>query len=358
MTNRTIAELAQAAQKRDWSKVHELSGQLAAESPGSQNGFTVCTSEALFAPIPEPTYVITDVMREASLLYWAAYGSSSKTWQGLDAAVSVALGQPWLHRFPTVKGRTAIVDYESGEYELRRRLQLIARARGAEAVDDIEAAIMPGLYMGTPAFLAAMERLADGRSLVVLDSLRAAALEDENDSRIRKGLDDLRKVAEKTRCAFGVLVHAKKTSSSVVSIDDREILRGSSAIYDAADVVLASFYQEADQSFNVRQCKARQGRAAAPFRVRLEDVPGGVLVKGEDMPKEADVEEKAKQDIRMAIHGFVSANPRCTRGEIENAVKGYRGETKRAALDAMVRECVLSEERQGSARHYWVVGTV
>lgn len=319
--------------------------------------FETLDADTLFAPLPEPRYVIQGLLREGSLLYWAAYGSSSKTWQGLDAAVAVALGQPWLHRFATVRGRVAIVDYESGQYELRRRLQLIAKARGVDTVPGLEAVVMPGMYMGTPKFYTAMERLADGRALVVLDSLRAASLEDENDSRIRKGLDDLRSIAEKTGCAFGLLVHAKKSSGTPGTIDDREILRGSSAVFDAADVVLASFYQTEEECFDSRQCKARQGRAVDPFRVRVEDAPKGIVIRAEDMPNAEEVERQRDIDLAVAIRAYVAEHPGCYTKQVEARVKG-RASSIRAALAELVEEGVLSEQKEGSTRRYWAVGNL
>lgn len=253
---------------------------------GTRPGFAVVDAAAIFAPLEEPSYVIARVAPRSSIVLLAAYGSSSKTWQGIDACVSVAAGLPWLGRFPTERGPTAFVDFESGSYEVRRRIQAVARGRGFDKVEGVAFVTMPGLYLGDEKFFIAMEQLATGRKLVVLDSLRAASLLDENDSRIRVGLDRLRVIGERTGCAFMVLVHSKKTTGAPGHVDEREQLRGSSAIFDAADVVLLSAYRKADERFDVAQVKARIGRKVDPFSVRLSDENGGVIVAAEDLAEE------------------------------------------------------------------------
>jgi hypothetical protein len=247
--------------------------------------FVVLDADAIFAPLPPPIEVIVGCVRVSSLALLAGFGSGSKTWSGIDACVSVALGEPWLGRFATKKSMTAFVDFESGSYESRRRLQAEAHARGLARVEGVGLVSMPGLYLGDARFLVAMEKLAKTRSLIVIDSLRAASLVDENDSRIRLGLDQLRAIAERTNCAFVVIVHAKKTSGAPSQIDEREILRGSSAIFDSADVVFVSVYKKDDERFDVSQVKARHGKKVEPFIVRLVDERGGVSVRAEDLPE-------------------------------------------------------------------------
>ena len=166
------------------------------------------------------------------------------------------------------------------------------------------------MYVGTPNFDAALEHLARERDVIVVDSLKAGSTADENDSSIRRGLDSMRAIGERTGCSFVVLVHAKKTSGSPVDVDDREILRGSSAVFDAADAVLVSFYRKAEERFDVRQAKARHGRAVEPFSLRLVDVEGGVRVQAEDTPESnVDAKKVSKlEDIKRAVVDVVKAN--------------------------------------------------
>jgi hypothetical protein len=339
--NPLLGRIERAFVAKRWAELQHLSQRMARyESTGQveeDKGFRVVDASTIFAPLEDPRYVIGRVVPRSSIVLLAAYGSSSKTWQGIDACISVAAGVPWMGRFVVEQGPTCFVDFESGSYELRRRIQSVARARGLENVESVSYVSMPGLYFGDEAFYAAMEQLAQGRALIVLDSLRAASLVDENDSRIRQGLDRLRVIGERTGCAFIVLVHGKKTSGPV-QVDDRESLRGSSAIFDAADVVLRSVYKKDLERFDVSQVKARVGRPVEPFVVRLLDQDGGVLVTAEDMPEEDDAgPTKAKGDtwerLRGAVLRTLKDRPGIGRTELRTRVGGRATTVDAVLLD-------------------------
>lgn len=325
--------------------------------------FSVMDASTIFAPLIVPPDVITGCVRASSITLLAGFGSGSKTWQGLDANVSVALGQPWLGRFQTVQGPTAFVDFESGAYETCRRIQANARARGYETVRDVGVVSMPGIYLGDVAFLRAMEELATSRSLIVVDSLRAASLVDENDSRIRLGLDQLRAVAEKTRCAFIVLVHAKKSSGSVTQIDERELLRGSSAVFDAADVVFVSTYKKDEERFDVVQAKARHGRKVDPFSVRLIDERGGVTVLASDTPEaeRAPTQNETFQAAVERVRQVLKSDPGCGVTTLRAKVGG-KAVLCDGALDWLISrgEVVDLEEKKGKRtdHHFRLVSEV
>lgn len=344
-----IVSLAKAFKSEDWAAVERLSADLRRLNPSADPaaGFQVLPTDHIFAPLPKPEYVIDGVLRKGALMYWAAYGSSSKTWQALDASVAVATGTPWLGRFPVKQGSSGFLDYESGDYECRRRLQALARGRGLETVPGLGLVVLPGLRLGEPAFNDACERLAEGKALLGIDSLRAASNEDENDSRIRKGLDGLRGVAERTGCAMGVLVHAKKTSGMMSEIDKREILRGSSAIFDAADTVLVSFYRDAEGCYDVLQAKSRHGRDIDPFRLRLVDVgEGSVRIETEDMPdKETEGEEKRASDLAL-VRALISDNPRITIVGLRDKCKGIGKDRLEGVLDELARTGVVEERSE------------
>jgi len=237
-------------------------------------GVEILGPDAIFAPLEAPDYLVADIIRRGSLTLLGGYGSSGKTWLAIDMMIAVAAGLPWLGRFPSKRGRALFLDWESGAYELRRRFRVVAYGRNiTEPLDGVELAPMPRLYLNAPDAEPRLRALAKGRDLVVIDSLRAGSPGvDENDSAMREGLDRIKAVAERTGCAFVVLAHAKKTSGSATKIDPRETLRGSSAIFDAADTMLVVTY-ERDKPLRVDQVKARLGRAVEPFGVRIEAVP-------------------------------------------------------------------------------------
>lgn len=241
------------------------------------HGFDLVPTTAIFATLPEPTYAVGGILRTGSLGLLGGYGGSSKTWLALQMAASVATGTPWLGRFDCDHGPVSILDWENGSYEDRRRLQAIWKGGGLPTiVSGIDFCSMPDAYMGTEAFSKRVAILAAKRKLIVIDSLRAASPDaEENDSKIRRGLDQLRAIADKTGCAFLVLVHAKKTSQAQSKPDPREVLRGSSAIYDAGDTILVVTVGEKGAPLRIEQIKARHGTAVEPFGFMISDVEGG-----------------------------------------------------------------------------------
>lgn len=258
----------------------------AQESVG--HGFVIRGCDDIFAPLPEPDDLVESVVRRGSLVLLGAYGSSGKTWIAADLMHAVGLGQRWMGRFSCKAGDALLLDYESGDYELKRRLQALARARGVWLEDRprIGFSSFPGAYMTEDNFASRIELLAKDHDLILFDSLAAMNPGvDENLTAMRLGLDKLKAIGERTQCTFVVILHAKKTSGNHEDIDEREIFRGSSAIYDAADIAFAVMLKKG--ALVVKQTKARHGRAAEPFVIRIEDAAGGVAVLTTDAPTPA-----------------------------------------------------------------------
>lgn len=306
---------------------------------GPKTRIQIIDPTAIFAKLEEPDYVVDRIIRRASVTEMVGYGGGFKTWTALHMVIAVGSGQKWLGRFGVKQGRALYLDYENGQYEMRRRAQALAKAAGLSSVENIGFACMPPIYMNDPKFGAAVEPLADGCSLMVIDTLKAASPgTDENDSNMRLGLDALRRVGEKTGCAFLVLVHSKKTSGAVTTIDPREAGRGSSAIYDAADTVFHATYVQSEPLL-VQQTKARLGRPVEPFLVSITDLDGGgVLVSATDAPKEAKVAAADRFDAACTqVLEAVRQWPGSSKATLREKL-GIRNGTVGAALDRLNRD--------------------
>lgn len=317
------------------------------EGETAEDAWKLVGSAQLWAPLEPPAYVVGGVVTRGSLVEIVGYGAGAKTWIAIDLAVSVATGAPWLGLFPTEQGRVAYLDWENGNYELRRRLQGVTIARDLGEPTTLNASFFPSTYMTSEGFEAKLAELAAAHDLVIVDTLKAASPGvDENDSAIRAGLDVLRRVGEATGCTFVVLLHSKKVSGSLAKIDAREAGRGSSAIFDAADVVLhATYDQDASPPFQVHQTKARNGRPVEPFGVELVDINGGVLVEGRSLPNEDETASRAFENACEAVLEVLRANPQASRNLL--ASKAH----KRPML---VSACLEELERTGAAQN---VGT-
>jgi hypothetical protein len=291
----------------------ELEAKLAsldvADDPDA--GLEIIDSAEVFKPQPPVEFLVEQVIQRGALVLLGSFGGSGKTWLALALLVAVASGDRWLGRFEATKGRGILLDYESGKPEICRRSQKIARGHGITdplTIEGFRLATMPRLYFSDPDFERRMTRLARGHDIIVIDSLRAAARgADENDSRIRDGLDAIQRVAKATRCAFVVVVHAKKRGADPSKMDEREIFRGSSAIYDAADVAYVASYSKGEP-IHFSQIKARLGTFIRDFDVRLQDTLNGTGVAlqaldpvGGDPLKADDPLERVAQKVAKVV---------------------------------------------------------
>jgi replicative DNA helicase len=301
-----------------------LEGLALRDRPGRD--IEIISAEEIFAELAPPSYVAEGILRRGSLTLIGGYGSSGKTWLAVALLVAVATGSKWLGRFQCHQGPARFFDYESDTYEMKRRIQRVAHGMGIrDAVKALDLVSLPRLYITQSDSEARFTELAKGRAIVIIDSLRAASVGlDENDSRIREGLDRLRAVANRTQCAIVVVVHAKKTSGAAGEIDNRETLRGSSAIFDAADLVLTVGYKK-KKPLLVQQAKARHGVPVQPFGVELRDTPlgKGILVEACDLPDEsspgAELEEHT--DLCRKIMHHVRTQPGLSGRELRGLIR-------------------------------------
>ncbi len=315
----------------------ELPAEALAPIESSPGGFRLVKSSVIYEPLPPADYLVDGVIRSGSLLLLASYGGSGKTWLAIDLLVSVATGGKWLRRFDCRQGPCTLLDYESGEYEDRRRIQLVSRARKVEAC-ELDIAPMPNVYMGDASFEHRVGELAKVRTLIVLDSLAAASPgAKENEASMRVGLDQLRRISEATGCTFVVIVHAKKTSGSKAEIDPREILRGSSAIYDAADAVLVVAYTKG-KPLRLMQCKARHGVEIDSIDVELVNRDGGVaIVASAPQGRAASPNGGAWSELKTRLLDAAKRLGGMSKNALAIEVKGTRSD-KLKAIDELVAE--------------------
>jgi hypothetical protein len=186
-----------------------------------------------------------------------ATSGSGKSFLVQDLALCAAAGQRFLGTIEVKPGKVMHLDYDQGGLQTRARYLRLMRGRslppGAIAED--------ALGFGRPDWLltsndadAKLGELVEGRSLCIIDALRPAVDGDENDSEIRKPLNMLTKVSEKTGCCFLVIHHMGKDKSDKKG-------RGSSAIFDAAGTVLnlEKAGEGFDATYRLTQSKSRTG---------------------------------------------------------------------------------------------------
>lgn len=237
-------------------------------------------------PVEPPIYLVDGLIPIATVGMLVAHGSSLKTWTALDIGRAIAKGVPWLDRFITRKGRVLVLDYESGLYELRRRIHLLERGK----VPGLGAWPYPNMRIDDPEL---WKRLVDmDLSLVVLDSLSAGAPGiDENDTAAANPLKLAARFTEAANAGVLVIHHSKKGEG-----DDRTMVRGSTALY--ADCDWAYKFEDVEEAATYRRMrmvciKPSMGKKPSPVNIELTD--GGLstfeVANGTPLPKHATPEQ-------------------------------------------------------------------
>lgn len=316
--------------------------------------FKIWSAAEIWKPLEPPDYLVDGLFVKGSLGLIVAYGASLKTWILEDGALSVGTGAKWLDRFPTKQGRALIIDFESGDYELRRRAHRIAKGRGfAIPVEGFAFASMPEMSLAEDSFFNALRPLASEYQFIGVDSLAAGSAGiDENDSRFAASLQKLKAIAATTGCTIIVLHHSKKSGGE--DGDAREQVRGTSAIFNACDVVLQLSRLKDEGAFAVHQTKARGGKAVEPFVVRVDDVGADAsVVVGLNMPEPGGDEcmgtSKAIANAKRAILLLLASEKGLTsKRQVWDRMKGTKS-VKVTALSELI-EAGTVREHEGAWR--------
>lgn len=307
-----------------------------AEEPTT--GWHIWTADEIYAPLPPIDWIVEGIIPKGSVGLIVAYGSSLKSWAELDLIDAIPTGRKWLGRFPCKPGAALMIDFEAGSYEVRRRLQRIARGGGLERNDGVRFISFPPSFLNDEAFFVELLKLAADYVVITIDTLSAGSPGvDENDARFAVPLYKLKKVAEATGCAFVVLHHTRKSKDGE---DDRETTRGTSAIFNALDFELKLFRsKDNEESFVCKQTKARGSKKVEPFVITVVDTgidASQVLAADIDSlgDEESELTERvggiegAKRKILILLgtqHDIRSGN------ELHRRLKG----TKKTNLDAL-----------------------
>lgn len=210
------------------------------------------------------------------------YGGAGKSMLAHDLGVAVASGLPAWGHFPVRQGAVCWIDFDGQGGRLwARRLRRFAAAAGLSE-SDLQGKVFfcdGGQRLDDAGARDWLTRRSDGRALLVIDSLRSAVPDaDENSSGdMRRALDMASEVSERSQCAILVLHHATKKSSTAPTGMYR--LRGSGGAYDAASVVIRVDEETREVHVDKDRLRSEQDRAK-PRRLIIEDVLVGKDPRG------------------------------------------------------------------------------
>jgi hypothetical protein len=306
------------------------------------------------------------------------YGFSGKTLACQAMALSLAAGRAVWGAYTAKPRRVIHVDLEQGDRLTRRRYQRLAFGMGLdlpELGDAIAVAVMHPIRLIVDHRPQWADLMA-GRDLIIVDSMRVASGEDdENSSHIRRGLDLLGDISEETKCRALVIHHARKPSNDPGAQNDPiHAIRGSSAIYDAGDSVYI-LGSKSGEPIHVQHKKARSdGETREDWSLVISDVEDGadpkagvrVTVHGVELIDEARERQTRKREgIQQAkdaakVREALLANPGLTTRGLQAATR-LNGVRCAAAIFAMGPAVDVREEKVGRShahRHYLHVSHV
>ncbi len=216
----------------------------------SQPRFTLKTAVDALQPLPPIEWVVENLFSAGSVSVVFGEGGSKKTWSMLDMAVAVARGETWLN-FPTVPGPVLVIDEESGNRRLSRRLSQVLCGHDADQATPLYYVSLAAFDLGNPDDVNQLHVLISqtGARLVIIDALADVMPgRDENSVKdVQPIFLALRRIAEVTQAAIVIIHHSNKGGG----------YRGSTAIKGAVDLLLAVESAQESPNINFKTEKAR-----------------------------------------------------------------------------------------------------
>ncbi len=206
-------------------------------------------------PQPPIDYIIDTLITNASINVFYGEPGSKKTYSTLSMAVCVANGKDWLG-FKTKQSPVLIIDEESGEKRLSRRLNETIRGLDCDATGRISYICLAGFKLDNEddAKIIESEIKNTKAKLVIFDALTDIMDGDENSKKdVQPVMSALRKMADNTDSSFIVIHHSNKIGG----------YRGSSAIKGSSDLMVQVSSDLNDNTINFKTEKNRDGNFLA-----------------------------------------------------------------------------------------------
>lgn len=196
--------------------------------------FSVHGAQEAFEPQPPISWTIENLITAGSVNLFEGNPGSKKTWAFLDLAVCVSIGKDWLGR-KTTQGTVLIVDEESGNTRLRRRISQVMRGHllhQDSIIPPLHWTSLDGLNIGYEDDVEQLKKLIReiDAKLVIIDTLvNVMPGLDENSARDTQPIfKALRILADTLGTTFIVIHHLNKMGGT----------RGSTAIPGALDLIV------------------------------------------------------------------------------------------------------------------------
>lgn len=192
-----------------------------------------------FTTQPPPLDFVLPGMIAGTVGALVAQGGAGKSWIALELAMAVAGGPDLLEVGIEATGPVLYLPAEDPELALRHRLFAAAPQFDDTARNQLAEALEVVPLMGravdlmTPAWASAVERMAEGKRLVVIDTLRRFHSGDENSAGdMAKLLGVMERLCASTGASMLFLHHTAKGAALNGAGDQQQASRGSSVLVD------------------------------------------------------------------------------------------------------------------------------
>ncbi len=287
---------------------------------------------------PVEDIVVGLISRGSVNLFYGEPGSK-KTYIGNSLGVCVSAGKPWLN-FVTKQARVLLIDEESGEKRLTRRIAEAIRGELADETIPLQFVCMAGFLLNDPTDAVLLQALIEstGAELVIIDALADIMTGDENSKEDTQPIFRvLRKIADQTNAAIILIHHSNKAGG----------YRGSSAIKGAVDLMVKITSEDGKPFIDFKTEKARDMEAAKWSAKATWTDDQFYLLPADTLRGDAKLSHSKQYVIR-----YLTEHGPCLVKEIEEHAEGCSPNAARRAVYDLAGEGVLVRTNSGYAAEY------
>jgi AAA domain len=339
-----------------WKDSENVSELRPVESPPA---FHIAESEAIVTRLPPVRWLCQSIRLAAGApTLVAGYGYSGKSVAMQSLCLAVATGRELWGRFVTRQGRVLHLDYEQGRRITFDRYQRMMVAEGI-GEEEIRGTLSVGVLPSCGLTGETLKRLGEGRSLVVVDSWRAAHPGiDENSSDVRKTLDSMTTASEVTGCLFAVLHHTRKPQKDSQG-GAKMAIRGSSGFYDGCQTIYLFDGETVGRPIVTLEKDRIGGQSLEPFALTVRDTDeGGLEVRhaSEEGSRKKAPAEAFSETLALLVQ-LVKRRPGMSASEMAE-ITGKAKSHVLAAVQSLTNAGDLVKQGNGPSTRYYTKDNV
>jgi DNA-binding HxlR family transcriptional regulator len=297
--------------------------------------YQLLTAANFFEPQAPIMWTVHGLISAGSVNVFFGEAGCGKTWALLDMGVCVADGAPWLG-MATTAGPVLIIDEESGQRRLSRRMGEVLRGHGANDRTPIMATSLAAFDMGNPNDIGEVYNLiiSTGARLVIIDAL-ADIMPNRDENAVKDTAPiflSLRKIAEETQAAIIVIHHSNKAGG----------YRGSSAIKGAIDLLLSVEKKNDNNNVTFKTEKTRDTTAGA-FGATMNFMDDKFWMTAAEFEKTAQAYSKGERYVMR----YLLANSESSVSDISDHADTCAATTARNSVYALADKGITTRTNGG-----------